>query len=169
MTGVTFTIPRRGDKAKLLEVSERNARQNRVVIEAEHIYVVYGLTHNNAFRAIILNQAIALFKLLRLLESQLLRQPRRYNVLLKDDKSYPWIVVTNEMYPRVFLTRQHIRDGSRYYGPYTNTSIDRGNTTMKGGVWDTSKRLLGSEVFPPELSAGEAASALLRTYGCGCE
>ena len=40
---------------------------------------------------------------------------------------------------------------------------------MKGGVWDTSKRLLGSEVFPPELSAGEAASALLRTYGCGCE
>jgi len=48
-------------------------------------------------------------------------------------------------------------------------TIDRGNTTMKGGVWDTSKRLLGSEVFPPELSAGEAASALLRTYGCGCE
>ena len=47
-----------------------------VVVETEHIYVVYGLTHNNAFRAIILNQAIALLKLLRLLESQLLRQPR---------------------------------------------------------------------------------------------
>ena len=49
----------------------------------------------------------------------------RYNVLLKDDKSYPWIVVTNELYPRVYLTRQHIRDGSKYYGPYTNTAVVR--------------------------------------------
>ena len=51
-------------------------------------------------------------------------QPR-YNVLLKDDKSYPWIAVTNEMYPRVFLTRQHIKDGTRYFGPYTNTGVAR--------------------------------------------
>lgn len=51
-------------------------------------------------------------------------QPR-YNVLLKDDKSYPWIVVTNELYPRVFMTRQYIKDGSKYYGPYTNTQIAR--------------------------------------------
>jgi excinuclease ABC subunit C len=45
--------------------------------------------------------------------------------LLKDDKSYPWIVVTNELYPRVFLTRQHIKDGSKYYGPYTNVHVAR--------------------------------------------
>ncbi len=51
-------------------------------------------------------------------------QPR-YNVLLKDDKSYPWIVVTNELYPRVFMTRQYIKDGSKYYGPYTNTQMAR--------------------------------------------
>lgn len=51
-------------------------------------------------------------------------QPR-YNVLLKDDKSYPWIVVTNELYPRVFMTRQYVKDGSRYFGPYTNTQIAR--------------------------------------------
>lgn len=49
-------------------------------------------------------------------------QPR-YNVLLKDDKSYPWIAVTNELYPRVFLTRQYIKDGSKYFGPYTNTQM----------------------------------------------
>lgn len=49
-------------------------------------------------------------------------QPR-YNVLLKDDKSYPWIVVTNELYPRVFITRQYLRDGSKYYGPYANTQV----------------------------------------------
>ena len=51
-------------------------------------------------------------------------QPR-YNVLLKDDKSYPWIAVTNELYPRVFLTRQYVKDGSKYFGPYTNTQIAR--------------------------------------------
>ncbi len=49
-------------------------------------------------------------------------QPR-YNVLLKDDKSYPWIVVTNELYPRVFITRQYLKDGSKYYGPNTNTAV----------------------------------------------
>lgn len=49
-------------------------------------------------------------------------QPR-YNVLLKDDKSYPWIAVTNELYPRVFITRQYLKDGSKYYGPYSNTQV----------------------------------------------
>ena len=43
-----------------------------------------------------------------------------YNVLLKDDKSYPWIVVTNELYPRVFMTRERGL-AARYYGPYSNT------------------------------------------------
>lgn len=60
------------------------------------------------------------------LENSIIKEYQpRYNVLLKDDKSYPWIVVTNELYPRVFLTRQHIKDGSRYYGPYTNTGVAR--------------------------------------------
>ncbi|MDE5661874.1 MAG: excinuclease ABC subunit C, partial [Muribaculaceae bacterium] len=60
------------------------------------------------------------------LENSMIKEYKpRYNVLLKDDKSYPWIVVTNEMYPRVFMTRQHIKDGSKYYGPYTNTAVAR--------------------------------------------
>lgn len=54
-----------------------------------------------------------------LLENNLIKQYRpRYNVLLKDDKTYPSIVVKNEYFPRVFLTRNIIRDGSLYYGPY---------------------------------------------------
>lgn len=58
------------------------------------------------------------------LENSMIKEHQpRYNVLLKDDKSYPWIVVTNELYPRVFLTRQHIKDGSKYYGPYTNVAV----------------------------------------------
>ena len=56
-----------------------------------------------------------------LLENNLIKshQPK-YNVLLKDDKTYPWIVVTNEPFPRIFSTRKKIKDGSTYYGPYTS-------------------------------------------------
>lgn len=58
------------------------------------------------------------------LENSMIKEYQpRYNVLLKDDKSYPWIAVTNELYPRVFLTRHHIKNGSKYYGPYTNSAM----------------------------------------------
>ena len=56
-----------------------------------------------------------------ILEATLIKKFRpRYNVSLKDDKSYPYIVITGEPYPRVFITRQVRRDGSRYFGPYTD-------------------------------------------------
>lgn len=56
-----------------------------------------------------------------ILEANLIKKLKpRYNVNLKDDKSYPYIVITNEPYPRVFVTRQIRRDGSRYFGPYTD-------------------------------------------------
>lgn len=58
------------------------------------------------------------------LENSLIKEYKpHYNVLLKDDKSYPWIVVTKEHYPRIFLTRTRIKDGSKYYGPYTNAWV----------------------------------------------
>lgn len=60
------------------------------------------------------------------LENSLIKEHQpRYNVLLKDDKSYPWICVTNEHYPRVFLTYNKLKDGSKYFGPYTNTGVAR--------------------------------------------
>lgn len=61
-----------------------------------------------------------------LLENNLIKkyQPR-YNVLLKDDKSYPWICIKKEPFPRVFMTRQMIKNGSEYYGPYTNVRTVR--------------------------------------------
>lgn len=56
-----------------------------------------------------------------LLENNLIKQLKpRYNVMLKDDKSYPYIVVKNEFFPRVYKTRNIVRDGSKYYGPYTS-------------------------------------------------
>ena len=61
-----------------------------------------------------------------LLENSLIKslQPR-YNILLKDDKTYPWIVVRREHFPRVQSTRQLVRDGSQYYGPYSSISMQR--------------------------------------------
>ncbi len=59
-----------------------------------------------------------------LLENNLIKkyQPR-YNILLKDDKSYPWIVIKNEPFPRVFQTRNVVKDGSLYFGPYTSGTL----------------------------------------------
>jgi len=56
-----------------------------------------------------------------LLENNLIKEYQpRYNIMLKDDKTYPWICVKNERFPRVFSTRNVIRDGSRYFGPYAS-------------------------------------------------
>lgn len=61
-----------------------------------------------------------------LLENNLIKkyQPR-YNVLLKDDKTYPWICIKKERFPRIFLTRNVIKDGSEYFGPYTSVRTAR--------------------------------------------
>lgn len=57
-----------------------------------------------------------------LLENNLIKQLQpRYNVLLKDDKSYPWICIKKEPFPRVFSTRRMVKDGSEYFGPYTSS------------------------------------------------
>jgi len=56
-----------------------------------------------------------------LLENNLIKKYKpRYNVMLKDDKSYPWICIKKERFPRVFQTRRLIKDGSEYFGPYTS-------------------------------------------------
>ena len=58
-----------------------------------------------------------------LLENNLIKQYKpRYNILLKDSKTYPWICVTAEPYPRVFLTRRLAQNGSRYFGPYSSAT-----------------------------------------------
>ncbi|MDE7473213.1 MAG: excinuclease ABC subunit UvrC [Muribaculaceae bacterium] len=60
------------------------------------------------------------------LENSMIKEYQpRYNVLLKDDKSYPWICVTKELYPRVFMTRHRVKDGSKYFGPYTDAQSAR--------------------------------------------
>ena len=61
-----------------------------------------------------------------LLENNLIKEHQpRYNILLKDDKTYPWICIKNERFPRVFSTRNVIKDGSEYFGPYSNVKTMR--------------------------------------------
>lgn len=86
-----------------------------------------------------------------LLENNLIKkyQPR-YNVLLKDDKSFPWICVKNEPFPRVFFTRNVIRDGSSYFGPYTSIPMVR-------TILDVIKRLYPIRNCSLNLSGGNIA------------
>lgn len=59
-----------------------------------------------------------------LLENNLIKKHKpRYNVMLKDDKTYPWIVIKNEHFPRIYWTRKYIKDGSRYFGPYASVGM----------------------------------------------
>ena len=59
-----------------------------------------------------------------LLENSLIKKHQpRYNVLLKDDKTYPWIVIKNERFPRIYWTRNLVKDGSTYFGPYASVSM----------------------------------------------
>jgi excinuclease ABC subunit C len=61
-----------------------------------------------------------------LLENNLIKKHKpRYNILLKDDKTYPWICIKKERFPRIFMTRRVVKDGSEYFGPYTSIKTVR--------------------------------------------
>ena len=71
-----------------------------------------------------------------LLENNLIKQYKpRYNILLKDSKTYPWICVTSEPFPRVFLTRRIEKNGSRYFGPYSSVLHARSLLEFFGRNW----------------------------------
>lgn len=71
-----------------------------------------------------------------LLENSLIKKHQpRYNVLLKDDKTFPWICVTKDRFPKVFVTRQFVRDGSTYFGPYTNVKMVHSLIELVSGLF----------------------------------
>ena len=85
-----------------------------------------------------------------LLENNLIKQFKpRYNILLKDSKTYPWICVTAEDFPRVFLTRRLVKDGSRYFGPYSSVVHARNLVDFIHGVYPlrTCKHKITSDVI----------------------
>ena len=85
-----------------------------------------------------------------LLENNLIKQFKpRYNILLKDSKTYPWICVTAEDFPRVFLTRRLVKDGSRYFGPYSSVVHARNLVEFIHNVYPlrTCKHKITSDVI----------------------
>ena len=71
-----------------------------------------------------------------LLENSLIKKHQpRYNVLMRDDKTYPWICIKNERFPRIFPTRKLIKDGSEYYGPYTSMRTVRTLLDLIKGIY----------------------------------
>ncbi len=93
--------------------NKQNHENNKIRVLVKRIHDIRHIVVNSESDAL-------------LLENNLIKkyQPR-YNINLKDDKTFPWICIKNEPFPRVFSTRKIIRDGSSYYGPYTSAATVR--------------------------------------------
>lgn len=93
----------------------------------------FSKTHDNARTRMLVKRIVHIKHIVvetetdaLLLENNLIKEYQpRYNVLLKDDKTYPWICIKNERFPRVFYTRNLVKDGSEYFGPYTSMKTVR--------------------------------------------
>ncbi|MBT8265757.1 MAG: excinuclease ABC subunit UvrC [Bacteroidia bacterium] len=89
-----------------------------------------------------------------LLENNLIKKYKpRYNVLLKDDKSYPWICIKKERFPRVFQTRRFIKDGSSYFGPYTSGRTVHTLLGLIRGLYPL--RTCNYDLAPEKIEAGK--------------
>lgn len=94
-----------------------------------------------------------------LLENSMIKQHQpRYNVLLKDDKTYPWICVKNERFPRVFSTRKKIEDGSLYFGPYTSMKTVRALLDLIRNVY--TLRTCNYELSEAQIESGKVKLCL---------
>jgi excinuclease ABC subunit C len=111
-------------KAKSLK-KRVNSYFNRAAHESNKVRVM--VTRVSLIKHIVVNsESDAL-----LLENNLIKENQpRYNILLKDDKTFPWICIKKEPFPRVFLTRKLLQDGSEYFGPYTSALMVRTLLTL---------------------------------------
>lgn len=118
-------------------------------------------THDNGKTRVLVNKIATIKHIVvatetdaLLLENNLIKkyQPK-YNVMLKDDKSYPWICVKNERFPRVFSTRRVIKDGSEYFGPYTSMKTVSTLLELIKGLY--SLRNCNYDLSEPKIEAGK--------------
>ena len=94
-----------------------------------------------------------------LLENNLIKQLQpHYNILLKDDKTYPWICIRKEAYPRVLLTRRYIQDGSLYYGPYASVQHARRLLELMGSLYKL--RICAHPLTPEQIAGGKLRCCL---------
>ncbi|HNL83884.1 MAG TPA: excinuclease ABC subunit UvrC [Chitinophagales bacterium] len=123
---------------KLLYIGKAKSLKNRV-----SSYFV-NKNHSNRIKQMVRKIAqieytvVATEKEALLLENNLIKELQpRYNIMLKDDKSYPYIKITNEAYPRVLFTRQLLEDGAEYFGPYTSVHHVRSITELIKKIYPT--------------------------------
>ena len=115
----------------------------------------FNKTHDNGKTRVLVKKIVTIKHIVvetetdaLLLENNLIKKHQpKYNVMLKDDKSYPWICIKNERFPRVFSTRRVFKDGSEYFGPYTSmktvhTLLDliKGLYSIRNCTYDLSEK-----------------------------
>ena len=94
-----------------------------------------------------------------LLENNLIKKYKpRYNVLLKDDKTYPWLCIKNEYFPRIFPTRRYIKDGSEYFGPYTSMKTIHTLLDLIKSLY--TLRTCETHITPEKLASGKTKLCL---------
>ena len=94
-----------------------------------------------------------------LLENNLIKQLQpHYNILLKDDKTYPWICIRKEAFPRVMLTRRYVQDGSLYYGPYASVQHARRLLELIGNLYQL--RICAHPLTPEQIAGGKVRCCL---------
>lgn len=100
-------------KKRVSSYFNKNQESHRIAVMVKKIVKIKHIVVNSETDAL-------------LLENNLIKKHQpRFNVMLKDDKTYPWICIKNERFPRVFLTRRLIKDGSEYFGPFTSVRTAR--------------------------------------------
>lgn len=130
-------------KAKMLKNRVRQYFQN----SANHSLKVKQMVSNiDHFEYIVTGSEVEAL----ILENNLIKKHNpKYNILLKDDKTYPYIkVTTNEMFPRVFVTRKLLKDKNKYFGPFTNSSAVKENIALIDKIWQVRRC---SKVFPRDI------------------
>ena len=116
-------------KAKNLRNRVRSYFRNQQQHSGKTLVLV---THIADFEVIITSSEVEAL----ILENNLIKELKpRYNVNLKDDKTYPYLVITNEPFPRIFFTRQLKRDGSTWFGPYTEARQLRSILDLIGSIF----------------------------------
>lgn len=131
-------------KAKILKNRVRQYFQN----SANHSTKVKSMvSHIDHFEYIVTNSEVEAL----ILENSLIKKHNpKYNIMLKDDKTYPYIkVTTNEMFPRVIVTRQHLKDKAKYFGPFTSGLTVKENVELIHKLWDLRRC---TKVFPRDLN-----------------
>ena len=120
-------------KAKILKNRVRQYFQNS---SSHSVKVKSMVSHIASFEYIVTGSEVEAL----ILENNLIKQySPKYNIMLKDDKTYPYIKVTvNEHFPRVFITRRHLKDKARYFGPFSSSYNVRENIELINRIWPIS-------------------------------